>query len=60
MNYFVYFLNRKYKNEVPFVGLFHGRRPIIMLTSPELVKQVLISNFKNFSENELSAKVFQM
>nr|XP_029718015.1 probable cytochrome P450 28a5 [Aedes albopictus] len=43
---------RDYKQKYKFVGVFSNRSPRIMITSPELAKDVLSKNFKNFHDNE--------
>lgn len=40
---------------LPYAGLFEGRRPIIMLRDPDLIKAVLIRDFDHFMDrNSLS------
>ncbi|XP_016986200.1 probable cytochrome P450 28a5 [Drosophila rhopaloa] len=53
----IYDLNdiyEKYKNKFDAVGIFSGRVPQLLVTSPDLAHRVLVSNFKNFHDNELS------
>lgn len=43
---------REYKPKYNFVGVFSNRSPRILITSAELVKDILSKNFKNFHDNE--------
>ncbi|XP_062563197.1 probable cytochrome P450 28a5 [Armigeres subalbatus] len=43
---------QEYKSKYNFVGVFSSRQPRIMITSPELAKDILLKNFKNFHDNE--------
>ncbi|XP_076666519.1 putative cytochrome P450 6a14 [Andrena cerasifolii] len=39
----------EYKNE-PMIGLFMGRRPILVLNDPDIIKDVLIKDFPKFAD----------
>lgn len=52
MNHF-----RQYKDEHPFIGIFSMRNPQILLLAPEIIKNVLIKNFKSFHDNEFGDMV---
>ncbi|KAK5643818.1 hypothetical protein RI129_007663 [Pyrocoelia pectoralis] len=41
---------RKY-SQFPYVGFYRIRKPAILLRDPELIKDVLTSNFSSFSDN---------
>ena len=43
--------------KTPYAGMFQTITPQLLLIDPAMVKNVLISNFKNFSENEFSVFV---
>ncbi|CAD7092574.1 unnamed protein product [Hermetia illucens] len=45
---------REYKGKDRFVGIFNVRNPQLLIIDPKLVQDVLIANFRNFSENEFS------
>ena len=45
---------REFKGKVPFVGIIQIRAPRLVLLEPEIIKDVLIRNFKNFHDNEFS------
>ncbi|KAK5643819.1 hypothetical protein RI129_007664 [Pyrocoelia pectoralis] len=38
-------------SQFPYVGFYRIRKPAILLRDPELIKDVLISNFSSFSDN---------
>lgn len=42
----------EFKGKAPFVGIFQIRSPRLLLLKPEMVKDVLVKNFKNFHDNE--------
>lgn len=45
------FLKREYdnfKDKTPVFGIFHMLRPTLVLTEPELIKEILVKNFDNF------------
>lgn len=50
----LYPLYRKYKSEYRCVGLFRTRDPVLLLIDPELIKDVMMRNFNNFHDNDLS------
>ena len=52
MTYFIYVF-RSYRN-FPFIGIFIVRTPKLIVLNPTLVKEVLIKNFKCFTDNEIS------
>lgn len=49
--FFIYL--RKYKGN-PFVGVFMMRSPQILVIDPDLIKDVMIKNFKSFHDNDFS------
>ncbi|XP_037820699.1 probable cytochrome P450 28d1 isoform X2 [Lucilia sericata] len=54
---FIYDLDevyRQFKNKAKFVGVFVTRNPQIMILDPEICKDILITNFKSFQDNESS------
>lgn len=38
------------KTKEPFVGLYSGVKPMLMVNDPELVRQVFIKDFQNFHD----------
>ncbi|XP_055371662.1 probable cytochrome P450 28d2 [Condylostylus longicornis] len=48
---------RKYKPTEKFVGIFSFREPELLLISPELIRDVLTTNFKSFHDNQISSWV---
>lgn len=53
-NLAVFISNSEFKGKTPFVGIIQIRTPRLVVIEPELVKDVLIRNFKNFPDNEFS------
>ncbi|XP_055612267.1 probable cytochrome P450 28a5 [Uranotaenia lowii] len=45
---------RAYKSKVNFVGLFSQRSPRMLVISPQLARDVLSKQFKNFHDNEFA------
>ena len=46
------FLNdRTYKGKAPFVGVFQMHKPNLFVMDPELLKNIMIRNFKHFQNN---------
>ena len=45
---------REYKGKTPFVGIFQMRKPVLLVLDPELLKDIMIRNFKNFQNNGFS------
>lgn len=43
---------KQYKQDEDFVGVFSIRTPHLMVLSPEFMNKVLVSEFKNFHDNE--------
>lgn len=39
------------------IGVFNGRQPAVLVMKPELIKDVLIKNFKQFQDNEFADSV---
>lgn len=50
-------LYKTYKDKEQFVGFFNVTTPYLLIIDPELVKQILIKDFKHFRNNEFSALV---
>lgn len=51
------FLKREYnnfKNITPAFGIYHMLRPTLVLTDPELIKEVLVKNFDNFHSHGIN------
>lgn len=48
---------RKYRSQTPYFGFFMSRRPSLMVIDPKMIKQILITNFKNFHDNLLFVRV---
>ncbi|KAM7349410.1 putative cytochrome P450 28d1 [Cochliomyia hominivorax] len=46
-----------YKNSENFVGVFNCRSPQLLITNAELVRRILVTDFKNFHDNEASVYV---
>lgn len=44
-------VNRKYDN-VPYVGLYKMFTPVVILRDPELIKNILSTDFNHFAEND--------
>ncbi|XP_055842784.1 probable cytochrome P450 28a5 [Episyrphus balteatus] len=44
----------KYKNTDKFVGIFASRNPRLFILDPEIVRQILLTNFSSFYDNESS------
>ncbi|KAG5673627.1 hypothetical protein PVAND_003656 [Polypedilum vanderplanki] len=45
---------QKYKNKEQVIGFFDITTPYLLIIDPELIKQVLIKDFKHFRNNEFS------
>lgn len=48
---------RKYRDSVPFVGVYLGREPQLLPTDPRLVKDILGLNFQHFHDSEFATIV---
>ncbi|KAH0540554.1 cytochrome P450 6k1-like [Cotesia glomerata] len=46
---------KEWKNE-PFFGFFNSRMPVLMITDPDLIRQVLIKDFQAFSGRGINIK----
>lgn len=46
-----------FKGRAPFVGFFNFTTPYLLIIDPELVKQIMIKDFKSFRNNEFSSLV---
>ncbi|XP_013112914.1 probable cytochrome P450 28d1 [Stomoxys calcitrans] len=46
-----------YKHSENFVGIFNGGTPQLLLTDIDIIKRVLITDFKNFHDNDISKYV---
>ncbi|XP_016925716.4 probable cytochrome P450 28a5 [Drosophila suzukii] len=56
----IYDLNdiyRQYKHNYDAVGIFGSRSPQLLVVNPQLARRILVSNFKNFHDNEISKSV---
>lgn len=42
---------REFKNRFGFIGFLNARSPNVLIINPELVKEILIKNFRSFSDN---------
>jgi len=51
-------LYNNYKDE-SMIGIFIKRKPVLFLKDLDLIKDVLIKDFSNFSERELSANIHE-
>lgn len=49
---------REYRGKTSYVGVFSTRRPQLLVTDPEVIKHILIKDFKNFNANEFSDQVY--
>uniref|UniRef100_A0A182T2Q0 Cytochrome P450 n=1 Tax=Anopheles maculatus TaxID=74869 RepID=A0A182T2Q0_9DIPT len=47
----------KFRSKANVVGVFNSRQPALLVMKPELVKDVLIKNFKNFQDNEFADSI---
>uniref|UniRef100_A0A1I8MS62 Uncharacterized protein n=1 Tax=Musca domestica TaxID=7370 RepID=A0A1I8MS62_MUSDO len=47
----------QYKATDNYVGIFNCRTPLLMITSTDLIKQILVKDFQNFRDNEVSTMV---
>jgi hypothetical protein len=47
----------EYKGKAPFVGFYNYTTPYLLILEPELMKQIMITNFRNFRNNEFSTLV---
>uniref|UniRef100_A0A182JVP2 Cytochrome P450 n=1 Tax=Anopheles christyi TaxID=43041 RepID=A0A182JVP2_9DIPT len=47
----------KYRSKGNVIGVFNGRQPAVLVIKPELIKDVLIKNFKQFQDNEFADSV---
>ena len=41
-------LFREFKGKIPFVGIFQMRKPALLILNPELLKDIMVRNFKSF------------
>lgn len=48
---------KMFKNEAQIVGFFNITTPYYLIIDPEVVKQVLVKDFKHFRNNEFSGLV---
>ncbi|CAO1400883.1 unnamed protein product [Diamesa hyperborea] len=48
---------KEFKGKLPFVGLIQIRSPRLLLLDPNLSKNVMISNFKSFHDNEFAKMI---
>lgn len=53
----MFLFRRKYKHETPFVGVYRGRTPQLLIIDSNMVKDVLIKDFKNFEDSESTSVV---
>jgi cytochrome P450 family 28 len=45
-------LYKKYEKQHPYIGIFQLRQPRLLVFDPEVIKLILINNFKNFQGTE--------
>lgn len=50
-------LYQKYKSQHSYIGIFQFRQPRLLVFDPEVIKEILIKNFKHFQGTELYTKV---
>jgi cytochrome P450 family 6 len=48
---------KAYKDKEPIVGFYNITTPYLLVIDPELLKQILIKDFKHFRNNEFSTLV---
>lgn len=51
----IYFSEFRHKS--PYAGYFNFLTPYLLIIDPELAKQIMIKDFKNFRNNEFSSLV---
>lgn len=44
---------KKFKNKGPAVGMFSFTKPILLITDPNLIKSVLVTNFESFQDRSI-------
>lgn len=52
MKMMIYFCFSKYK-EYPFVGIYHLLRPCLLIREPEMIKNIMVKDFKYFQNNDI-------
>lgn len=53
-----FYLGELYKNtELPFVGFYIFHKPALLLRDPEVIKQIVIKDFNNFSDRNFAGSV---
>lgn len=53
-----FYLGELYKKtELPFVGFYIFHKPTLLLRDPEIIKQILIKDFNNFSDRNFAGSV---
>uniref|UniRef100_T1H1J0 Cytochrome P450 n=1 Tax=Megaselia scalaris TaxID=36166 RepID=T1H1J0_MEGSC len=50
----IYEIDKYYQSSEKFIGLFWARTPQLLLLDPKLIKDILITNFKAFHDNDSS------
>lgn len=50
-------LYRSAKPELPYVGFYIFHKPCLLLRDPEIIKQILIRDFENFSDRHFAGSV---
>lgn len=50
-------LYQKYKSQHPYIGIFQFRQPRLLVFDPEVIKDILIKNFKNFQGTEFYTRI---
>lgn len=44
----------RYKNQYDAVGIFGARKPQLLIINAELARRVMVTDFKNFHDNDVS------
>uniref|UniRef100_A0A1B0B047 Cytochrome P450 n=1 Tax=Glossina palpalis gambiensis TaxID=67801 RepID=A0A1B0B047_9MUSC len=46
-----------YEDANYFVGIYNNRNPVLLILKPELAREVYVTNFKHFHDNEMSRTI---